>query len=815
MQNYPISDLLPQIKAVLCQENSLVLQAAPGAGKTTVVPLALMNETWLQGKKILILEPRRVAARNAAWRMASLLGEKPGMKIGYRVHLESKVGPETVIEIVTEGILTKKLLHNPELEDVALVIFDEFHERHLDGDLGLALVQEVQEIVREDLKILVMSATLDAEPVARLLKAPVVTSEGRAWPVETRYMAVSDEKDLIRHTVSAIKKALSEEKGSLLVFLPGAGEIKRTAESLENLPEDICVRPFYGGLSKEEQDRAVRPEKEGFRKVVLATNLAESSITIEGIRVVIDSGYMRSPRFNPSTGMSRLETVRISRASADQRRGRAGRTMAGICYRLWSEKEALEEFSAPEITQSDLTPMALTLAHWGTHDPASLKWLTPPCEKSYSQGVELLKMLKAVDSTVSITEHGKKMAGLPMHPRLAHMVIMAEERGERNEALWLGTLLSERDILFSDCDTADIHLRLEVLGGKNPYNNRIDRSAVKRIHQSVKKQGGKDLNPCKISPGELLAWAYPDRIGKRVSHGSYILSGGRGARLKEDDPLALSEYLVAAALDGGNKEARIFLAGTLDKEFILQNFPLENRKEISMNREKNRFYAREEKVLGPLILSSKKLPALGEAEFHETLIHTIKKEGAYLLPWDKSSKSFQNRLLFLREQRGADWPDSSDEALMENLRHWLLPFLHGFTLKNTLDTLPLLSGLKSLVPWNLVQEMEESAPTHYNAPSGSRLPLTYTRNEVILKVRLQELFGLNETPSVLKGSFPLTLHLLSPASRPIQITRDLKSFWAGAYSEVKKDLKGRYPKHYWPDNPLEAEATRRAKPRKQ
>lgn len=796
----PIDPILPALADALANGQSAVLQAPPGAGKTTRVPLALLDAPWLQGRRIIMLEPRRLAARAAAARMAATLGEKPGETIGYRVRLDSRIGPRTRIEVVTEGVLIRQLQADPGLEGVGAVLFDEFHERSLDGDLGLALALDAQGALRDDLRLLVMSATLDGEPVARLLGgAPILTSEGRAFPVETRYMPGEGRIEPLM--AAACRTALAEETGDILAFLPGTAEIRRTASLLSGLPTEIHVAPLYGDLEQAAQDRAIAPSPAGKRKIVLATSIAETSLTIEGVRVVIDSGLSRQPRFDPRTGMSRLATVRASLASAEQRRGRAGRLAPGVCYRLWDKaaEGALPRFSPPEMLVADLAPLALDLAAWGVADPAQLAWLDPPPAAPMAQARELLTGLGALDESGTITRHGRALAALPMHPRLAHMVTLGAERGEGSLACLLAALLGERDPMKGA--GADITARIEAPG------EQVRRTAA----LYAKRLGVAGRGDRHGRPGGLLALAYPDRIGqRRGAQGQYRLANGRGAVLAAGDPLAASDLLAVAELDGGEREARIYLAAPLDQAELEDLFRdrIEIVEEVEWDRTARRVSARRVRRLGALVLSSEPVARPSPARVAEALLSAIRADPD-LLPWSDAARELQARVGFLRRVRGESWPDLSDGALVETLEQWLAPRLEGIRDPAALD---LASILRDRLAWNEQRALDAEAPTHLTVPTGMSRRLDYRAGDVpVLAVRLQEMFGQLESPSV--AGIPVLLHLLSPAGRPLQVTRDLKSFWAGSYKAVRADMRGQYPKHPWPEDPASAMPTSRAKPR--
>ncbi|WP_207457251.1 ATP-dependent helicase HrpB [Azospirillum sp. SYSU D00513] len=838
----PIDPVLPALVEALDGRGVAVLQAPPGAGKTTRVPLALLDRPWLKGRKIIVLEPRRLAARAAARRMAAMLGESVGETVGYRVRLDTKVGPRTRIEVVTDGLFLRQLQEDAELPAVGAVLFDEFHERGIDSDLALALVQETRGALRDDLRLVVMSATLDAGPVAALLgDAPMVTSEGRAFPVETRHLDAPAPGARIDDAVAAtVRRALREETGNLLVFLPGAGEIRRVQSQLEgaDLGPGTLVVPLYGDLPAEVQDRAIAPSPPGTRKIVLATPIAETSLTIEGIRVVVDGGLMRVPRFDPRSGMTRLVTAKVSQASAEQRRGRAGRLEPGVCYRLWPEPahRALAPFTAPEILDADLAPLALELAAWGVADAGSLAWLDPPPPASLAQARELLRELGALDADGRITPHGRRMAGFGVHPRLAHMMLKGKELGLGGLACEVAALLGERDIVkaqpgFRD---ADLRLRVELLRGLDDEGRlragrglSVERGgaqqALRQARQWQRQLGARAGQGAVSSTGLLVALAYPDRIGQRRSGSGtggaaaqYRLSGGRGAFFAEPEPLAAEDWLAVADLDGAARESRIFLAAPLGLAELEEAFADHIRTEtiVIWDGREQAVLARRRRMLFALVLKDERLPKPPADRIAAALLEGVREMGLACLPWTDELRKWQARVGFLRRMEGEEWPDVSDAALTDTLEDWLLPFLDGLSRRAHLDRIDLSSALRSLLPWAMQKRLDEEAPTHVEVPSGSRVPIDYSGDEPVLAVRLQEMFGLAETPRIAGGRAPLLLHLLSPARRPVQVTRDLASFWSNAYKAVKADLKGQYPKHYWPDNPLEAEPTARAKPRR-
>jgi ATP-dependent helicase HrpB len=844
----PIEPLIPELRRTLDSSMTLVLQAPPGAGKTTRVPLALLDQPWLAGQRLIVLEPRRLAARAAARRMADLLGEPVGETVGYRMRMDTKVSARTRIEVVTDGVFVRQLQHDPSLSGVGLVLFDEIHERSLDSDLNLALCLEVQGALRRDLRLLAMSATLDGAALARLLgDAPVLTSEGRSFPVETIYLERPAGQAVEDAVAGAVRRALDEVAGDLLVFLPGAAEIHRVARRLDDLEgglERVRVAPLYGDLAQAEQDAAIQPDPAGRRRVVLATAIAETSLTIEGITVVIDGGLMRVPRFDPRSGMTGLETVRVSQAASDQRRGRAGRLGPGRCYRLWSEpsQRALLPFTPPEILAADLAPLALELAGWGAA-PAQLAWLDPPPAAAFEQARALLGGLGALDAAGRITDHGRAMARFGTHPRLAHMMIAGRALGLGRTAASLAAILSERDLVKArpGARDADLRLRVELLDPAEraaqhlPDGIAVDRGALQRARQAA-RQWQRQLGGTSGAAGEpdvidanaaglLVALAYPDRIAQRRAGrdgGQFLLSNGRGAQLPASEPLAASDYLAVADLDagpgGGRDDARIFRAAPLGLDAIERGFAdrIETRALVVWDSREQAVRARRQRCLGRLVLKDEPLEPAPREAIAAALIEGIRAVGLGCLPWTPALEQWRARVMFLRRlgtPPGA-WPDLSDDALAAGLDDWLAPFLERASRLSHLKTLDLGAALRARLDWAQQRALEDSAPTHMLVPSGSRLPIDYQQGDVpVLAVRLQEMFGLTATPAIAGGAVPLLLHLLSPASRPVQVTRDLASFWATGYRAVRADLRGQYPRHYWPDDPLQAQPTNRTKKR--
>ena len=821
----PVAAILPEIARALEGAGNAVVVAAPGAGKTTVIPLALKDAAWLAEQTIVMLEPRRLAARLAAGRMAAMLGEDVGATVGYRVRLESRVSDKTRIEVVTEGILTRRLQREPDLAGIGLLIFDEFHERSLDADLALALALDVQRALRPELKILVMSATLDGAAVAGLLGgAPVLQASHRPHPVATRYLdrarAQKAGPELTTDMAALIRRALSEEAGSVLAFLPGEGEIRRTQSLLEEagLPGDVTIAPLYGALTNAEQARAIEPAPAGRRKVVLATTIAETSLTIEGVRVVVDCGYKRAPRFNVRRAMTELETVRVSRASAEQRRGRAGRLGPGVCYRLWSEPEdlGLAAFDAPEMLTADLAPLALDLAAWGVRDPLALSWLTPPPAGAYDQALALLRRLDAVDAAGRVTAEGKAMAALPLHPRLAHMIHRAKAMDACATAADAAALLSERDVLRHARD-ADFTLRLEALRGKAAGD--VSRGAVKRVQaaaQQIRRLARCDGRVTPAEAGRLLALAYPDRIGQRRGAGRYRLSGGGGAQVDPAEPLAAHEFLAVADMGGGGRDGRVYLAAPVTRADLEQSFAndIADQDVVAWDNRTRTVLARRQRRLGALILEDRPLSAPDVTALQAAMVEGVRSLGLAALPWDEGTSALRARVAFLKRARPAQaWPDLSDAALLADLEHWLGPFLVGVTRADQLHQIDLNAALMALLPWPLPAELDAQAPTHIPVPSGSHVRVDYGADGgPAVSVKLQEVFGLTTTPTV--AGVPVTLHLLSPAQRPLAVTRDLASFWANVYPHVRGEMRGRYPRHNWPEDPLTAIPSRRSiKPR--
>ena len=828
----PILGVLDELVNALARGTAAVLEAPCGAGKSTVVPLALLEAAWLAGRRIVMLEPRRLAARAVALRMAATLDQSVGGTVGYRMRLETRVSRATRIEVVTEGILARLLQEDPALEGVGLVIFDEFHERSLAADLGLALCIDARRNLRPDLRLLVMSATLDGDAVAALLGgAAVVRSFGRSFPVELRH-ARREPEHLEREVANTVRRALADGPGDALVFLPGAAEIRRVERNLKDgeLPANTRVLPLYGELAPAAQDAALAPAPAGARKVVLATSIAETSLTIEGVRIVVDAGLARRARFDPVTGMSRLETLRVSAASAEQRRGRAGRLEPGVCYRLWTEatQRQLAVAATPEILEADLAPLALDLACWGTPEGA-LGWLDAPPAAHLAQARGLLAALGALDAAGRATPAGRRMAELGMQPRLAHMLLAAVPLGGGTLACELAAILAERDVARTRPGErdADLRKRIELMHGGSVTGLEADRAAVQRARRLAgnwarQLHGDAPATRAGAVPdaGLLLAFAYPDRIGgRRADAGRYLLSNGRGAAFAGPDALASAEFLVIAELDAGEREARIYLAAPLARADLLRHCAarLETVERIEWDRREQAVVARRERRLGALVIDESPARDAARERLTAAMLTGVRELGLAALPWTRAASALRARLAFLHRLHAADpgnpWPDVSDEALLATLEEWLTPFLGGVTRRDHLTRLDLAAILAARLDYPARQALERLAPTHLEAPSGSRIAIDYAGAAPTLAVRLQEMFGLTITPTVGGGRVPLTIELLSPAGRPVQVTGDLSSFWQRGYPEVRKELKGRYPKHYWPDDPLAATPTARARPR--
>jgi ATP-dependent helicase HrpB len=873
----PIDVVLDELARTLADNTAAVLVAPPGAGKTTRVPLVLLDAPWLGNKnglgnkKIIMLEPRRIAARASAERMAKTLGERVGETVGYRIRFGSKVSRATRIEVVTEGIFARQILDDPELSGVAAVLFDEFHERSLDADLGLALARDAQTGLREDLRILVMSATLDGARVAKLLgDAPVIASEGRAFPVETRYLGRKADAPLERQMADAIAMALRADPGSVLAFLPGAAEIRRTQNFLGERIHDASIEivPLFGALDADVQDRAIAPAPKGHRKVVLATSIAETSLTIEGVRIVVDSGVARVPRYEPDIGLTRLETVRASRAAVDQRRGRAGRTEPGVCYRLWDEPQtaSLAAYTQPEILSADLSSLVLDLAQWGVMDPATLAFLDSPPAPALKEARSLLRELGAIDDDGRITAEGKSLRALALPPRLARMIVDSHRLGAGEEAAEIAAILTERGL---GGDSVDLESRLDQFRRDRSQRATSARSLAQRWASQVSSspsppagseasetryrgrgggfpgsasvvagsprkasvvatptpnpspQGGGErkgsrLSEGEISTGTMLAFAFPDRVARNRGNGSFVLANGRGAAVDQTSRLARAPYIAVAEMTGTAAQGRILLAADIAQADIELRFAdqIETTDEISFDRGAMALRARRKRTLHAITLSEAPLALTPSADTARVLADGLIASGLDRLPWSKSAKQWRDRVMFLRKAEDESWPDISDDALAAQREAWLVPALYDKTSLKDFSAGDLSEALLALLPWELRARLEREAPTHFEAPTGTQLPIDYEAEQgPTIAVRLQELFGLNSHPSIAKGAVPLVLELLSPAHRPVQVTRDLPGFWRGSYAAVRSDLRGRYPRHPWPEDPASAMPTRRVKPR--
>jgi ATP-dependent helicase HrpB len=818
----PIDAVLDELRHTLAGHNAAVLVAPPGAGKTTRVPLALLDVPWAKNKRIIVLEPRRIAARASAERMAQTLGERAGETVGYRVRFGSKISRATRIEVVTEGIFSRQILDDPELSGVAAVLFDEFHERSLDADLGLALARDAQIGLREDLRILVMSATLDGARVAKLLgEAPVIASEGRAFPVETRYLGRRADAPLERQLAEAIAMALRADPGSVLAFLPGAAEIRRTQNFLSERIHDASIEivPLFGALDAAVQDRAIAPAPKGQRKVVLATSIAETSLTIEGVRIVVDSGMARVPRYEPDIGLTRLETVRASRAAVDQRRGRAGRTEPGVCYRLWDEPQtaSLAAYTQPEILSADLSSLVLDLAQWGVSDPSTLAFLDPPPAPALKEARSLLRELGALDGDGRITAEGNSLRALALPPRLARMIVDSHRLGAGEQAAEMAAILTERGL---GGDSVDLDIRLDQFRRDRSQRASSARNLAQRWAAQVATSAGRPGEDTSPSTGVMLGFGFPDRVARNRGNGSFVLANGRGAAVDQTSALARAPYIAVAELTGTAAQGRILLAAPITQGDIELRFSdqIEAADEISFDRNAMALRARRKRTLHAITLSESPLALSPSVETARVLAEGLIASGLDRLPWSKPAKQWRDRVMFLRAAEGETsqnlWPDLSDDALAADREAWLVPALYDKISLKELSAQNLSDALMTLLPWELRARLEREAPTHFEAPTGTQLAIDYEAEQgPTIAVRLQELFGLKTHPSVAKGAVPLVLELLSPAHRPVQVTRDLPGFWRGSYAAVRSDLRGRYPRHSWPEDPASAMPTRRVKPR--
>jgi ATP-dependent helicase HrpB len=825
---YPVLEVVPQLKKKFVQQKTIILQAPPGAGKSTILPLQLLNESWLRHKKIIMLEPRRLAARSVSIRMANLLEEDIGQTVGYRVRFENVVSNKTRIEVVTEGILTRMIQSDNSLEEVGLVIFDEFHERSLQADLALALCNQSQTILREDLRILIMSATLDGEKISAMLnQAPIITSLGRQFPNTIKYNAPDKNDSLSASTSRLIKRALSEQRGDMLVFLPGAGEIQRVAGMLEEDHVSAQVVPLYGDLSFKKQQEAILPHPQGLRKIVLATSIAETSLTIEGINTVVDSGFARIPRFDPRSGLTRLETVRVTKDSADQRAGRAARLGPGVCYRLWSEAthHTLQPTRQPEILEADLATFVLELANWGIQNLDELTWITPPPDGAVKQARELLHNLEALDEN-KITARGKEMLNLPTHPRIAHMLLVSLYTGQGSEGEVLATdiaaVLEERDPLQKESG-ADLSLRIEILrkwrSGERISAERNVLERIERLAASWRRVFKLEVDnhaPIDTEVGRLVAEAYPERIAQQQGKQSvrYKLANGRIVKLPDHDPLMRESWLSVAHLDAGSGEGKIFLAAPLNEKDLLHR--ASEVETIKWDTERGMIIAMVEKRIGNTVLSSKPLSKIPDAQRIRILCDALREEGLKLLGWSETQQEWQARMFNVRNWRpDENWPDVSDASLLKSAEEWLAPHLNQVSKRIDFQRLDLQNIVAGLLPWELANKLDKVAPIRIQVPSGSQVNVHYFQDSrpPVIEVRLQEMFGLLETPTVNEGRTKILLHLLSPGYKPVQVTKDLKSFWQTTYHEVRKELRMRYPRHHWPEDPWTAEAVRGAKKR--
>ncbi|WP_439359593.1 ATP-dependent helicase HrpB [Bradyrhizobium sp. DASA03007] len=813
----PIDAVLDDLSRTLEAHNAAVLVAPPGAGKTTRVPLALLDAPWAKGKKIIVLEPRRIAARASADRMAKSLGERTGETVGYRVRFGSKISRATRIEVVTEGIFTRQILDDPELSGIAAVLFDEFHERSLDADMGLALARDAQTGLREDLRILVMSATLDGARVARLLgEAPVVESEGRAYPVETRYLGRKADAPVERQMADAIASALRAESGSVLAFLPGAAEIRRTENFLGERVQDASIEivPLFGALDAAVQDRAIAPAPKGTRKVVLATSIAETSLTIEGVRIVVDSGLARVPRYEPDIGLTRLETVRASRAAVDQRRGRAGRIEPGVCYRLWDEPQtaSLAPYTQPEILSADLSSLVLDLAQWGVAEPTALSFLDPPPQPAWKEAKSLLAELNALDGDGRITAEGKSLRALALPPRLARMIVDSHRAGSGEAAAEIAAIITERGL---GGDSVDLEHRRDQFRRDRSPRAASARDLARRWASQVaaSETAGQQED---LSTGLMLAYAFPDRVARNRGNGSFVLANGRGASVEQTSSLARAPYIAIGEMTGTAASGRILLAAQITQDEIERHFAehIESADEISFDRGAMALRARRKRALHAITLAEATLAVSPSEDTARIFADGLIAAGLDRLPWSKAAKQWRDRVMFLRKAEGDSWPDLSDNGLIARRDDWLVPALYDKIALKDISAGDLSDALMALLPWEMRARLDREAPTHFEAPTGSMLAIDYEAEQgPTIAVRLQELFGLNTHPSIAAGKVPLVLELLSPAQRPVQVTRDLPGFWRGSYSAVRSDLRGRYPRHPWPDDPASALPTRRAKPR--
>jgi len=816
LPDLPVAETFPALDHALETQGQAVLVAPPGAGKSTLLPLHLLDASWRGDGTVVLLEPRRLSARAVARRMAFLLGEDVGQTVGYRMRMDQAVSAQTRILVVTEGVFSRMVLDDPELPGIAAVLFDEFHERSLDADFGLALALDVRDVLRPGLRLVVMSATLDGARVAALMNnALVIESTGRSHPVTIRYRPRKPDERMEEAVASAVLHTLAQEAGSLLAFLPGMREIEKTAALLKSrLGQDVLLTPLYGALDARAQDAAIRPPATGKRKVVLATSIAESSLTIEGVRLVVDSGLSRVPVFEPAIGLTRLETVRASRASVDQRAGRAGRNQHGVAVRLWHEGQtaALQPYSVPEILAADLAGLVLDCAAFGISDPATLRFLDPLPGAALNEARQLLLHLGAIDKSGHITPVGRSMRRLNLPVRLAHMVAGAAVRGETLAAAELAVILSERGLGGKD---VDIDRRLDLFRRDRSERASKARALARRIAKQA--GGGNAEENSTVTAGTLLMDAWPDRVAHlRGGAGQYLLANGRGALLDSASALSTRPWLVVGALSGKAEQSRILAAAEVDEDII--------RKRLGndIHRETVCFYdshscslrSRLQETLGAIVLQQRQLPPPSGDEANAAWIAAVRQHGLDILPWDNETENLRRRLFWLRQGLGDPWPDVQDKTLRRTLEEWLLPFLPGTAQLDGNKSAFLGHALLGLVPYELQRKVDELAPTHFVVPTGSRIPVRYEGEAPVLSVRVQELYGMAQHPAIAGNTVLLLVELLSPAGRPIQITRDLPGFWKGSWKDVLSDMRGRYPKHLWPDDPLKAAPTRRAKSRK-
>jgi ATP-dependent helicase HrpB len=814
----PITEVVDEVKTHLQTSNTLIVNAPPGAGKSTLLPLTLLNEPWLNGQKILMLEPRRLAARTIASRMSELIGEQVGKTIGYRVRFDNKVSSQTKIEVLTEGILTRMIHSDNSLEGVGLVIFDEFHERSIHADVALALCREAQQVLRPELRIMIMSATLDMPQLTSLLKAPAVVSQGRQYPVEVIYSGEQDLMLLPEMTARTIIKATKDHDGDVLAFFPGEGEIRKCEEILRQELKDFAIHPLFGQLPQGKQFTAIMPDKTGKRKVVLATSIAETSLTIEGVKIVVDSGFGRTSKFDPKSGLSRLETVQISKDSADQRAGRAGRLSPGICYRMWSKatQSRLEEHRTPEILEADLTSLVLDMAQWGIIDVTQLTWLTPPPKGALAQASDTLHQLNALEHG-KITAHGKKIHQLPCHPRIAHMLLEAQEHHSLELATDIAAILEERDPLPREAGI-DINLRIETLRrfrGEDRLGKKFIR--IEKVADSYRRMFNIEADNGLIDPfetGLILSHAYPERIAfaRPGNNAQFQLSNGKYAMVGHRDDLAHEPWLAISAIDARDGLGKVFMASPLNPRDLAPM--VKEREVITWDTKRGGLIATKDLRIGSIVLQSKPLPDPDESHLKQAISDAIKKEGEQLLDFNEGVHQWQNRVLSLRKWNPQDgWPEVGTATLLMTNATWLKPYLDGVKKPEDLKKIPLLEVLQHSLEYEKQELLNKLAPIELEVPSGSQIRLFYREDgeAPILAVRLQEIFGLSDTPKVNGGTKAVLIHLLSPGFKPVQITADLRSFWDNAYFEVKRDLKRRYPKHAWPDDPWKAEAVRGVK----